>query len=158
MKKDKLNVVQLEKMKELYMKYESIASIGRTFNVSRTTVNWHINSKSWSADRKLAEAELLTQFSDSKKSDFISMTQSAVNVMARALEELSKRHEPPTMAEATKAGDILKTLDNILRLDEGKPTDIVENQDKPLSSKELKDKLKKDPFYKPEKEDEKKLN
>ena len=85
MKKDKLNVVQLEKMREMFMKYTSISGIAKIFNVSRTTVNYHINAKSWLAERKLAETELLTAFTDAKKSDFISMTQSAVNVMARAL-------------------------------------------------------------------------
>jgi 3-methyladenine DNA glycosylase/8-oxoguanine DNA glycosylase len=74
------------------------------------------------------------------------MTQAAANIMARSLENLATRHEPPTINEATRAADILKTLDNILRLDEGKPTDIVENTEKPLDDKELKKKLSKDPF------------
>ena len=92
------------------------------------------------------------------------MTQSAVNIMARSLENLATRHEAPSITEATRAADILKTLDNILRLDEGSPTDIVENQDKPMDDKELKKKLSADPFSKVSldkeegEQDDKKLN
>jgi hypothetical protein len=87
------------------------------------------------------------------------MTQAAVNIMARSLQTLATRHEPPSINEATRAADILKTLDNILRLDEGKPTDIVENQDKPLDDAELKEKLSKDPFANIQKEEKnEKLN
>lgn len=142
----KLNITQINKMKEMYMKYTALTQIAKTFKVSRSTVNWHINTNAWQAERKLAESEIFSTFTDAKKTDFVKMTQSAVNIMARSLETLATRHEPPSMTEATRAADILKTLDNILRLDEGKPTDIVENQDKPLTSKELKEKIKADPF------------
>lgn len=142
----KLNKMQLVAMKDMYMKYTAISKIAKTFEVARATVTWHINTNAWQAERKLAESEVFSSFTDAKKTDFVKMTQSAVNIMARSLETLATRHEPPSMTEATRAADILKTLDNILRLDEGKPTDIVENQDKPLTSKELKEKIKKDPF------------
>jgi predicted DNA-binding protein YlxM (UPF0122 family) len=145
-KQKKLNKTQIEKMKEMYMSYVPISEIASTFKVVRATVTWHINSNAWQAERKLAENEVFSSFTDAKKTDFVKMTQSAVNIMSRSLEALATRHEPPSMTEATRAADILKTLDNILRLDEGKPTDIVENQDKPLTSKELKKKISVDPF------------
>ena len=145
-KAKKLNQVQIATMKEMYLKYTPLTEIAKTFKVVRSTVNWHINSNAWQAERKLAENEVFSSFTDAKKTDFVKMTQSAVNIMARSLETLATRHEPPSMTEATRAADILKTLDNILRLDEGKPTDIVEQQDKPLTSKELKKKIQADPF------------
>lgn len=165
MTKKKLNIKQLAAMKDMYLEYTSISEIARTFKVVRSTVTWHINSNSWQAERKLAESEILSSFTDAKKSDFVKMTQSAVNIMARSLETLATRHDPPSINEATRAADILKTLDNILRLDAGSPTDIIENQDKPLDSKELKKKLSADPFADlesvsstPEEEDDKQLN
>lgn len=136
------------------MKYTPITEIAATFNVVRSTVTWHINSNSWQGERKMSENELFNSFSDGKKTDFISMTRAATEIMARSLKHLATRSDPPTIAEATKASDILKTLDNILRLDEGKPTDIVESQNKPLTSKELKKKLTVDPFATMEEEDE----
>ena len=160
--KKKLNKNQIESIKAMYMQYKSITEIANAYNVSRTTINWHINHNSWQAERKLQETELLSSFTDAKKQDFVKMTQSAVNIMARSLENLSTRHEPPSINEATRAADILKTLDNILRLDEGKPTDIVENTEKPLDDKELKKKLSVDPFSnivsEEEENDDKKLN
>ena len=158
-KKNKLSRRQIEAMKVLYMDYTTISELAREYNVSRTTINWHINSNAWNAERKLMESEVLSSFSNAKKSDFVKMTQAAVNIMSRSLETLAKRQEAPTIGEATRAADILKTLDNILRLDEGKPTDIVESQEKPITDSELKEKLAKDPFSNvKEKDSDKKLN
>jgi len=150
----KLGVKKLATIKRMYMEYKSISAIAREFDVQRSTINWHINSNGWKAERKLSENEIFAAFDDGKKVDFVKMTQSATMIMARSLEELATRHEPPTINEATRAADILKTLDNILRLDEGKPTDIVENSDKPMDDKELKKKLKADPFSNIEEDDD----
>lgn len=154
----KLSKGQIESMKAMFMEYKSVSSIARAFNVARNTVTYHINTNAWAAERKLNENEILASFTDAKKSDFIKMTQSAVNIMARSLDQLATRHEPPSISEATKAADILKTLDNILRLDDGKPTDIVEQTDKPMTEKEIKKKLSVDPFSKVEKDEDEKLN
>ena len=150
----KLTGKQIGVMREMYMKYTPISEIANTFNVVRSTVVWHINSNSWQGERKMAENEIFNAFTDAKKTDFVKMTQAATQIMARSLNHLATRHEPPSMAEATKASDIFKTLDTITRLDDGKPTDIIENQDKPLTSKELKEKIKADPFANLEEEDE----
>jgi len=150
----KLTGKQIAVMREMYMKYTPLSEIANTFNVVRSTVNWHINSNGWQGERKLAENEIFNSFTDAKKTDFVKMTQAAVEIMSRSLGHLATRHEPPSINEATRASDILKTLDNILRLDEGTPTDIVENQDKPLTNKELKKKIAADPFANLEEDDE----
>ena len=152
--KGKLTKKQIATIKAMYMEYNSISKIAQAFNVARTTISWHINSNGWQAERELQESEVFSSFSEGKKVDFIKMTQAATSIMARSLEQLATRHEPPTINEATRAADILKTLDNILRLDEGKPTDIVENTDKPVTSSEIKKRLKADPFAKLEDEDD----
>jgi len=158
MNNKKLSLRQIDAMKAMYMDYKSLSVIADTYGVSRSTVSWHINNKDWAAERKLSESEVFTSFTDAKKTDFIKMTQSAVNIMARSLQNLSTRHEAPTINEATRAADILKTLDNILRLDAGSPTDIIENQDKPLDNTELKKKLSVDPFADMEEEENENLN
>jgi predicted DNA-binding protein YlxM (UPF0122 family) len=142
----KLTDKQLLAIKKLYFEYMPVTQIAKKFKVSRSAINWHVSSNSWAASRKLQESEIFAAFDDTKKVDFVKMTQSAVAIMARSLQTLATRLDPPSIMEATKAADILKTLDNILRLDEGKPTDIVENQDQPLDDKALKKKLAKDPF------------
>jgi predicted DNA-binding protein YlxM (UPF0122 family) len=158
--KAKLTKRQIEAMKEMFMKYTSISEIARTFKVARNTVSYHVNSNAWEAQRKLSESEMLSSFGDAKKVDFVKMTQSSVVIMQRALENLATRHEAPSINEATRAADILKTLDNILRLDEGKPTDIVEQSEKPMSKEELKKKIAVDPFsgILEEETDDKKIN
>lgn len=154
MTQKKLTKKQVLTIKKLYMEYKPIAAIAREFKVQRSSIVWHINTNGWKEERKLNENEIFSAFDDSKKVDFVEMTRSATEIMARSLKNLATRAEPPTINEATRAADILKTLDNILRLDEGKPTDIVENSEKPLTSKELKEKLKVDPFADLEEEED----
>jgi len=156
-KQKKLTKKHLETIRQLYFEYKSISEIARAFDVARATITWHINSNGWTAARKLAESEVFSSFDDAKKVDFIKMTQSAVTIMSRSLQHLATRADAPSINEATRAADILKTLDNILRLDDGTPTDIIENTEKPLDDKELKKKLSADPFanLKEEEKDEK---
>lgn len=154
----KLNKKQLEMMKKMYMEYTPITDIAKEFKVARNTVSWHINANSWHAERKLAESEVFMSFDDAKKVDFVRMTQAAATIMSRSLQELATRHEPPSINEATRAADILKTLDNILRLDDNKPTEITAKSDKPIDEKQLREKLQKDPFSKLSKEKDEKLN
>ena len=151
--KKKLNIKQLDSIKEQYMAYKSISELATAYDVTRNTITYHINYGSWKAERKLKENELFASFDDGKKVDFVEMTNSTVQIMSRALKHLATRHEPPTMSEASRTADILKTLDNILRLDEGKPTDIVESSEKPISETDLREKLKADPFSKTNKEE-----
>lgn len=159
MKNKKLTKKQIDTIHRMFMEYKSISAIAREFNVARSTIAHHINQNGWTAERKLAESDVFQTFSDSKKVDFIKMTEHSVAILSKSLQHLATRAEPPSINEATRAADILKTLDNILRLDDGKPTDIVSEVDKPMSEKELKKKLSVDPFSKQEEEeDDKKLN
>jgi predicted DNA-binding protein YlxM (UPF0122 family) len=155
----KLTKKQLDNIKSAFMEYKNPSEIARAFSVSRSTINWHINSNNWTALRKLSESEVFSSFNEGKKIDFVKMTQSAVTIMTRSLHHLATRADAPSMTEATRAADILRTLDNILRLDDGKPTDIIENTEKPMDDKELKKKLSADPFANIKKEeDEPKIN
>jgi predicted DNA-binding protein YlxM (UPF0122 family) len=145
-KNRKLTNKQLDTIKRMFMEYKTVSAIAREFSVSRNTITHHINQHGWTAERKLNETELLSTFSDGKKASFTDMTESSVIIMKRALQDLATRATPPSINEAIRAADILKTLDNILRLDDGKPTDIVESTEKAMDNKELKKKLSADPF------------
>jgi IS30 family transposase len=156
--KAKLTQKQLATIKRMFMEYKDISKIAREFGVARSTISYHINQNGWSAERKLQESDVFQAFSDSKKVDFIKMTEHSVVILSKALQHLASRAEPPSISEATKSADILKTLDNILRLDEGKPTDITAEVDKPMNEKEIRDKLKKDPFSNFEEEEDEESN
>lgn len=134
----------LAKAKELYLQYYSYTRIAEVTGLPRTTVAYHA-SNHWKVERELEKAELFDHMSSAKKVQFTNITQASIQIMERALLNLASRKQPPTIQEATKASEIMATLDKITRLDDGKPTEITE--DKPFSVIEIQQKLIKDPFY-----------
>lgn len=139
------SVDQLEDAKQRYLRYESIRSISMVCKVPRSTITYHAK-RTWELQRELEKADLFSQVTSAKRVDFTKMTQSAITIMSKAMSALATRHEPPTLKEATQAGDILATLDKITRLDEGSATDIISNQDKPITIVEVQKKISADPF------------
>lgn len=135
----------LAKAKALYMDYQSLNEIEKQTGMNINSVKYHVREY-WKRERDLNRAELFDLVTQTKKANFLAITDSTVRVMTRALQNLATRVEPPTIQEATKAAEILSTLDKITRLDEGKPTDIYD--EKPVSVIELQKKLQLDPFYK----------
>lgn len=136
---------QLEVAKERYLNYESIAQIAKDLGINRISLQNYVN-KGWRSERDLLRAELFQDLSSSKKASFVKLTQGALQVLARAMDTLAKRSEPPTMREAKDAASVMEALDKITRLDENKPTDIIASE-KPITVIELKKKLQYDPFY-----------
>ena len=132
-----------ERIKQEYLEGKSLAAISRENEIARTSLSYHAN-KYWKEELNLLRAELFSNFSTNKKANFIKMSESAIAVMSKALQELAEREYPPTIREAKDATVILESLDKITRLDDGSPTEIV--AEKPISIKELKAKLALDPF------------
>lgn len=141
------NKEDIEKAKKLYMDYIPIAQISQVLGIPRSTIQYHAK-KEWSVEREMEKVQLFQALNDSKKVDFTKMTQSAIVIMSKALQALASRPEPPTMGEAQRAADVLNTLDKITRLDEGKATDIVSNQEKPMTIETVRAKIALDPFAK----------
>ena len=136
---------KLKKAKALYMQYISRNAIAEKAGIPASTVYHHIKTK-WRDERELMKAELIAQMTESKKANFTKMTSASIEILQRALTTLAKRGEAPTMQEACKVSEIMSTLDRITRLDDGDPTDIISNQEKPLTIEVLKEKIAKDPF------------
>ena len=132
------------KAKEMYLEYGSVTDIAKRYNVLRTSISYYANKK-WKADRDLLRADLFASFNELKRATFTKMSESAIKVMTKALQHIAEREEAPTMREAKDVSAILESLDKITRLDEGKPTDII--QEKSDSIVEIQRKLNLDPFY-----------
>jgi len=148
MSKDKtfsdLSEPNKEALKQAYMEGVTITELADKYGLKRTSLSYHAN-KYWKQELELRRSELFESFSSSKRANFIKMSESAIKVMSKALQELAQREFPPTIREAKDATVILESLDKITRLDDGNPTDII--AEKPVSIIELRDKLKIDPFY-----------
>lgn len=134
----------LDQAKERYFNNESVSSIAKSLGINRNTLQNYVN-QTWREERRLQAAELFQELASVKKSQFLKMTQSAITVLTRALNDIALRDEPPSMKEAKDVSAIMESLDKITRLDELKPTEIIANE-KPITVIELREKLKVDPF------------
>jgi hypothetical protein len=148
---NELSKEEQETAKALYMEYQSVVSIAKELNVSRTTLQYHAKTY-WEAEREMNRAELFSQFTASKKSKFIEMSEASIKIITKALTTLASRDVPPTAREAKDAVAILESLDKITRLDDGKPTDITE--EKIVEVSEIKKITSLVPFNLEEEEDE----
>ena len=133
----------LSEAKKLYMEYMPIKTIASQLNVNRTSIQYHANSH-WEVEREMQKAEMFKAFSSQKKLTMTKLSEYTLKILTRALEEASKSDEPPTLREAQQTALILESIDKIMRLDDGTPTEITEG--KPITTIELKKRLQNDPF------------
>lgn len=141
----KIDQTTLEQAKDRYMKYESIAALAKEYNLPRTTLQNYVN-KEWKAERELIRAELFEDVSRAKKVQFVKLTENAITILSRSLENLVKNKVDISMKEAKDVASIMESLDKITRLDENKPTEI-HSQERVVTVLELREKLNVDPFF-----------
>lgn len=134
----------LSKAKDRYMEYDAISSISGDLGIPRTSLQNYVN-KEWKAEREFARTELFQELSKAKKAHFVKLTQSAIVVLARALDAVAKQQTPPTVKEAKDVAAVMEALDKITRLDAATPTEII-SQEKVITILDLKEKLRVDPF------------
>lgn len=135
---------KLELAKKSYMEYDSLNVMSQKSGIPKSSLQHHV--KKWKAEREMQRAELFAAMSATKKVHFTNMTQATITIMEKALTNLATRKEAPTMQEATKAAEIMSTLDRITRLDDGTATDIISNNEAPLTVEVIKEKIALDPF------------
>lgn len=136
-------VAILNEAKQMFMEYMPVKTIANQLSIPRTTLQYHAQ-KYWELERNLQRAEMFKNFSDQKKVTMTSISESALKIMTRAIESMADGNEAPSLREAAQASMILESIDKILRLDDGKPTDITEAR--PTTTIELKKRLSLDPF------------
>ena len=136
---------QLELARSLYLEFKSPREIATKTGIKYRTVLYHAKNN-WKEDRDVLRHEILKEISENKKAILSSLTSNSLECVDKAIATLKRRENPPTIAEARMLTNIIAEIDKILRLDEGNPTDIIAEH-KPATIIELKEKLKKDPFY-----------
>jgi len=147
----------LAAIKEEYMNYVSLVALSKKYNVNLDSIKWHVNRKkdNWRDEREGHEKQVLAEFTGNKKAKLVKISKLSLKVMEKALEGLENQ-EDISIQDARNVSTILESMDKIIKLDEGKPTEnrgIIEN--KPTSPQELKKRLSEvDPFLTLEEENE----
>lgn len=144
MGKGKTSKYDLVTAKKLYMSFKPLKEIAETIDIPYKTLGYHVSK--WKDERSLMRNELLRELTENKSAILSSLVGNSLECLDRAIADLKHRGTPPTIKEARWIATILTEVDKIARLDEGNPTDIIAEH-KPSTVIELKNKLKRDPFY-----------
>ena len=81
-----------------------------------------------------------------KRTSLIKGLENTQSILSRTLEHLAERDEPLSLAEAKRVAEIYKTLYDMTRLEDDKPTTIT--SEKAFDVEEIRKKLTNDPFGK----------
>jgi hypothetical protein len=137
--------------KKLYMEHIPLKRIHDLTGINYNTLSQFANQgdNSWRAQREIFCEAIIQNFSESKKAQLTRIMSYTLENLSRALKALADRKEPPTIKEAEGVSRIYDSLDKIMRLDSGTPTDILQRV-KPSSvielSKKIKEQLGTDPW------------
>lgn len=134
----------LKTAKELFMVFKPLTDIAQDLNIPYKTLVYHTSK--WKEERGLLRNEILKELSENKKTILSSLVGNSLECVDRAIMDLRNRDNPPSISEARMLTNIISEIDKILRLDDDKPTDIIAEH-KPATVIELREKLKRDPFY-----------
>lgn len=145
-KLERLDKDLLAKAKTRYMEYEPASEIAKALGTARQNIQYHVDSK-WRQERQLMENEVLREIGLSRASKLNVLVRDNIEILAKAVTALKNRDIPPTIKEAQAAANIFESIDKILRLDKGSPTEILA-ETKPMTIIELRNEVDTiDPFY-----------
>lgn len=139
----------LKVAKAKYLEYEPVSEIAKALDVPRRALQYHVDSK-WKKERELMENEVLREIGLTRATKLNLLVKDNLEILAKAVRALKTRDIPPTIKEAQAAANIFESIDKILRLDKGDPTEII-SETKPITIVELRNEVDSlDPFYEAE--------
>jgi hypothetical protein len=139
--------------KRLYFDYEPVAVIAKATKLSPKTIDKWIYGKketpperTWKKQRENKCTELMASvYEEEAKHNIARLFQVGVPMIVKAFEFRAGLTMPLTMEEAVQASQILTSFDKLRRLDQGRPTDIVDLP--PVTLEELRDVVVRDKFF-----------
>ena len=134
----------LKEAKELYMTFMPVVDISKRLDIPYKTIVYHTGK--WKEERNLLRSEILRELSENKKTILTTLVGNSLEIVDKVLKDFKAGKREATITEARHIVSMITDVDKILRLDDGTPTDIIAEQ-KPATIIELREKLKRDPFY-----------
>ncbi len=140
---ERINPSLLAKAKDLYMAYKPVPEIAQSTGVNIKSVEYH--ARTWRIERVAKKNEFFEYVAENKKGLLLGITDNALNIISNGLKELARSGEALTVKDIRYVTEILESIDKIVKLDDGTPTDIHKTV-APSTIIELKRRLKADPF------------
>lgn len=134
---------QIALAKSLYMAYKTRKEIAEASGINIKTLPDYIEK--WHPERELNKKEIFSSLADAKKRHFVDLANNGLEVLVRGVRELNRSGSPLSPRDLKEVAAVIEVIDKIIRLDDGKPTEITENI-KPATRESIIELLKADPF------------
>lgn len=151
--KERYTEQQIKQAKDLYFAYTPLKQICVTTGFKYESLKHYISTY-WKEERELAKHDIIDSFTESKRAVILSISKHGLELLDRGLTDLLKSGRPLKTYEISQIATLVTELDKIIKLDDGRPTEILAEL-KPASFIEIKKLLQKDPFLSLEIEDAK---
>lgn len=130
----------------MYLHLSSVPQISKALDVPESTINSWTKTQHWSQMQQKVIKQLFGNLYARRREDMEDIIGMGLSTIKKGIAYTLARKEPPTMRECQLVTDVITRLDKTIRLDEGKPTDILQT----MSMEAAKDKVRKvlgeDPF------------
>jgi len=114
------------KAKELFFRYYPLSEIARLLEVKESRVYTWSHKGEWLKERSAKNEDIIAQYVAGKGEKMVQISNLSLSLIARSLNELAKRTNPPSLNEAKAIADIFCGLDKIIKLDAGQATERIE--------------------------------
>lgn len=141
--REKVDPNKLTHAKSMYMNFQSVPEIAIETGINPRTIRYYVDNF-WNKERSAESAKFFEYIADNKKVQLVNITDRALTIIENCMRDLAAK-PVVKISEARQVADILEKIDRILKLDEGKATNIS-SVAAPSSVIELKKRLKIDPF------------
>jgi transposase-like protein len=135
-----------QKAKDIYFKHEGGATyIARRLDLGRSQVQDWID-KQWRNERSIRDLETLQELKSKKTPQLMEILDKSGDIILRFLRDLLNREEPIKPWEMTYVFRAQESIDKVYRLEQNKPTEIIQ-EEKAIDAVELVKKIRAtDPF------------
>jgi hypothetical protein len=136
-----------DQAKQMYFQHTGATYIAKALNLQRTQVqNWISNG--WKDERRLHELETFEDLKAKKTPQLMEILDKSGDIIVRFLKDLLERPESIKPWEMNYVFKAQESVDKIYRLEQNKPTEIIQ-EERAVDAVELVKKLRKlDPFAK----------
>ena len=113
----------LQKAKSMYMEDVAVTEISKELDIKLDALRYYVKTK-WKQEREAKKHEIIEALTESKKAAMFSIAKNGLNILDKAFSTMAKDPDLRlTATEVHKISSVIKDMDNIIKLDEGSPTD-----------------------------------
>lgn len=124
----------------------TVKEISNALGIEEKVIKEWVGSKNWVTEKRKVIKQLFGNLYSRRKDNVENIIGLGLGIMERALADIHASGQPLTVSDLQRMMSILSDANKMLRLEEGKPTDIMAKLDFKTAKKKIKELIDSDPF------------